>query len=207
MSKLGGDYFDFTLTPENEILLLMGDVAGHGVQAALMMAMAKSVFMLEQDEPEAHLNIMKNLNQTFYKLRKSSIKTMMTGQVVLLSNKSDSIITNAGHTSPIIINKNSIETINLASYPFGFTKNRKFKVTPFKLKENDIMVLYTDGIIESLNNSEEMLGNQDFAEILKASYSKDLNEFHNNIFRFYKKWATSQSDDLTFLLIKRKENA
>jgi sigma-B regulation protein RsbU (phosphoserine phosphatase) len=207
MSKLGGDYFDFTLTPENEILLLMGDVAGHGVQAALMMAMAKSVFMLEQTGPEAHVNIMKSLNQTFYRLRKSSIKTMMTGQVVLLSNQADSLITNAGHTTPIIINENSIETINLASYPFGFSQKRKFKFTPFRLKENDIMVLYTDGIIESLNSREEMLGNEGFADMLKAAYSKNLNEFHNNIFALYNDWATSQSDDLTFLLIKRKENA
>ncbi|MGM0600234.1 MAG: SpoIIE family protein phosphatase [Candidatus Rifleibacteriota bacterium] len=206
MSKLGGDYFDFFINQNRETLLLLGDVAGHGVQAALMMAMAKSVFMLEQNQAMAHLKIMDSLNNTFLKLRKSSIKTMMTGQVLLLNNDRNSYFINAGHTSPLLITEDSIQTIESPSYPLGFSKNRQFKPIPFQLNANNIMLLYTDGIIESLNAKGEILGNEGFFELVKKARSKNLKEFQANLFSLYNEWTQIQNDDLTFVLIKRKKN-
>ena len=69
------------------------------------------------------------------------------------------------------------------------------------------MLLYTDGIIESLNEEGEMLGNEGFLELVRNAYSKNLEEFHKNLFSLYNQWAVNQNDDLTFVFIKRKINA
>ena len=208
MTSMGGDYYDFIVDSDKNAAILMADVAGHGVQAALIMAMAKSVLLLNDSacsEPEV---IMSALNRTFCNLRKSSITTMMTGQIISISSAGAINLLNAGHCPPLFISSGSREITTVCNHalPFGFSPRRKFERLPVNMSAGDIMILYSDGILECANRQGKMLGEEGFAELARNCYDVDCNRYLNKLFDAYDEWVVSQQDDITFVMIKRKDN-
>lgn len=208
MSNLGGDYYDIMFDQADNGIFLMADVAGHGVQAALLMAMAKTVLMLNSDNCRDAQKIMKELNSTFYTLRKSNISTMMTGQIVSTNALGEVKLLNAGHCPPFIVGCGGAEVklIETASKPFGFGEKREFEEQIIKLNPGETLILYTDGILESTNKSGTMLGNNGLINLLKGVYDIDLMKYVDRLFEGYENWAPERSDDITFVLIRRKNN-
>lgn len=203
MTKLGGDYYDFYMDANNNLKVFVADAAGHGIQAALMMAMAKSVLILESGGEESVL--MESMNRTFYELRQSSIKTMITGQLLSFSGQAGKLI-NAGHCYPILLDpkgKNSTEIVQ-GSLPFGYSKNRRFDVHEFEIRPGSIIVLYTDGIIESCNANGKPLGMPGFLDLIERAFSQNLDEFYLRLMAAILAWQPDQKDDLTLVLIRRK---
>ncbi|EKD81279.1 MAG: hypothetical protein ACD_39C01878G0001, partial [uncultured bacterium] len=161
MQKLGGDFYDLFVDHQGNLLCVIGDVAGHGTQAALMMAMAKSVMIMSQLEKLTAGETMARLNSTFFSLRKSAIKTMMTCQIFTLSLEAGgSGMINAGHCPPLIVSADGREvaTLDSQSFPLGFGRNREFPATPLALAAGSTLILYTDGVLESINSEGLMLG-------------------------------------------------
>ncbi|NLF98229.1 MAG: SpoIIE family protein phosphatase [Candidatus Riflebacteria bacterium] len=206
MTSMGGDYYDFIVDSDNNAAILMADVAGHGIQAALMMAMAKSALLLNDSacsEPEV---IMSALNRTFCTLRKSSITTMMTGQIISISCTGAISLLNAGHCPPLFISSSrEITTVCNHALPFGFAPRRKFESMPIAMSAGDIMILYSDGILECANRQGRMLGEEGFADLARNCYDTDCTRYLDNLFNAYDRWAASQQDDITFVMIRRKE--
>jgi serine phosphatase RsbU (regulator of sigma subunit) len=71
-----------------------------------------------------------------------------------------------------------------------------------QLASGDVLVLYTDGIIEAINQDDEMFDYRRFVELLKKSFDKDLESFWQKIIAGNRQWAVRQDDDLTFMLIR-----
>lgn len=204
MTSLGGDYFDYFLDSEGNLAVVIADIAGHGIQAALMMAMAKSVFLLGKSEGWNSAGMIKRLNQTFCSLRESGIRTMATAAVVeFIKEKNQSSLFNAGHCAPVLVDSQEVRFLTSASFPLGYRKNREFKGESFDFNSGAILVLYTDGIIESRNNLGHMLGPKGFEQMLKRSFSKNLDVFLQNLVNAYGGWREEQDDDISFVLIKR----
>lgn len=207
MHKLGGDYFDYFVKDENVLHVFLADAAGHGVQAALMMAMAKSALLLESASACSSADIMHSLNRTFYQLRQSTIKTMLTGQLLRFI-KDKGFLINAGHCYPVVLGPNgqTLHEVEQGSYPLGYLLKRKFNESEFDFKPGSTIVLFTDGLIESLNSRNEPLGTEGFFQILRDSYDHKLEKFYANIISRVKTWQCRQEDDLTIVLI-RNNNA
>jgi len=206
MTKLGGDYYDYFVNHDGRLVAMIADVAGHGAQAALIMAMAKSVLLLARNESIACEQMMERLNETLVSLRKSAINTMLTGQMLtLFSSQKKCNLVNAGHCPPIIVSADGreVKAMKCQSFPLGYGKNRKFTSATFELEHRSILILYTDGILESINSANQMLGPEGFLELIKESFNKDLATFYDNMFARYEKWRVSQNDDITFVLIRR----
>ncbi|EKD83928.1 MAG: hypothetical protein ACD_39C00365G0001 [uncultured bacterium] len=170
------------------------------------MAMAKSTLLLNDSacaEPEI---IMSALNRTFCNLRKSSITTMMTGQIVSISCAGELNFLNAGHCPPLVVSDagKEVTPINSQALPFGFSLKRKFERMPVSLSAGDTMILYSDGILESSNRRGEMLGEDGFAELAKNCYDADCKCYLDKLFSAYDNWAASQQDDITFVMIRRQ---
>ncbi len=208
MTSMGGDYYDFIVDSDKNAAILMADVAGHGIQAALMMAMAKSALLLNDSACSQPEVIMSALNRTFCTLRKSSITTMMTGQIISISCRGTISLLNAGHCPPLFIASGSHEITTVCNHalPFGFAPKRKFESLPVSMSAGDIMILYSDGILECANRQGKMLGEEGFAELARNCYDVDCNRYLDNLFNAYDKLTDSQQDDITFVMIRRKEN-
>lgn len=205
MTRLGGDYYDFFNIDERRAGILMGDVAGHGIPAAILMAMAKaSVLMTDKEKTDPAL-MLAALHKVIHRVKSSKIKRMMTCQYFCIDTVTgEYLVSNAGHCFPAVIRNggHDIELIKLIGTPLGITKKPKYDNTSLKLEDGDIVLLYTDGIIESQNAEGKEMGFDNFADLLKASFSNNLEEFYQNIFASYKEWSPKADDDITMVLMR-----
>ncbi len=208
MTSMGGDYYDYVIDGANNLTILMADVAGHGVQAALLMAMAKSVLLMKNTGVVNPADVMEGLNKTFCTLRKAEISTMMTGQIIHIASDNSLSFFNGGHCPPLTVSRNgdTVTPLINQSLPFGFLARRNFSGVSAILNPGETMILYSDGILECLDKNEETLGVTGFNDLIINSHHQDLEVFISNLFKGYEKWAASQQDDITFVLIRRKEN-
>ena len=209
MTRLGGDYYDYFVNRSGQLIVVMADVAGHGVQAALLMAMAKSAILVGQSEENNGMAIMQRLNQTFCHLRKSAISTMLTCQVLTFQPDSgDCTLINAGHCPPLTVSQDREVVINhFKTLPLGYNNSRVFEQTGLNVRPGETLILYSDGIIEALNEKDEMLGQEGFINVVKASCNSDLKTFYDNMYARYESWRSVQNDDITFVLIRRTADA
>jgi len=210
MTRLGGDYYDYFSIDNSYAGILMGDVAGHGVPAALLMAMAKASVLLANEElRHSPAALLSSLHQVIFRVKSSKIKRMMTCQYFSINtNEGTFKFSNAGHCFPVIIRDHgqSLEQISLVGTPLGITKKARYKDEEYRLEDGDVVVLYTDGIIETKNANGQEMGFDRFEKLLLSSFNHDLEAFYNAIFSGYLQWSPSAEDDITMVLFKFIKN-
>ncbi len=99
-------------------------------------------------------------------------------------------------------NGENVELLKLVGTPLGITKKPKYEDTSGQLEPGDIVLLYTDGIIESHNADGIEMGFDRFAQMLQQQYDPDLETYYQKLFAAYKKWSPDADDDITMILIK-----
>ena len=208
MSRLGGDYYDFFAIDQQQVGILMGDVAGHGVPAALLMAMAKASVLIAGDEKKQPSHLLASLHKVIFRVKSSKIRRMMTCQYFSIDSLTgEYLFANAGHCFPAIISKggNEVRMLQAIGSPLGISKRAKYEDLSQTLDAGDIVLLYTDGIIEAQNSDGKEMGFDRFTAILKSEYSDDLETYYRRIFAAYLKWSPKADDDITFVLIRYKD--
>ncbi|HNV70255.1 MAG TPA: SpoIIE family protein phosphatase, partial [Candidatus Ozemobacteraceae bacterium] len=127
MSELGGDFFDFQRTGEFTSVLSIGDVTGHGVPAALVMAMAKSVlYRLHQDGISSEC-IYSQLNELLLQMHRRKTRRALSLQSVEIDDRSEVLrITSAGHCYPAHLTPAGVSLIRFSSTPVGVTQRHRF---------------------------------------------------------------------------------
>lgn len=160
-TDLAGDYHDVVLLNDGRLALILGDVTGHGISAALAMAMAKAtVNYMGMDGSLFPVTLMDKLNALFNKELKPRHKFMTLVTIVLDPATGKVEIDNAGQSYPRFF---SMETststeIDLPSMPLGAMKKRKPRVEVRHMKSGDAFILYSDGIIECADLTGDMYG-------------------------------------------------
>ena len=204
--EVGGDFYDFFLIDEDHLGLVMADVSGKGVPAALFMMMAKILLynyaMLGGTPSEVleHLNstICKNNEDSMFVTVWFGIYTISTGKV---------IAANAGHEYPII--KHADRGFEILKDPHGLViggiEGMKYRDYEFVLEPGDMLFLYTDGVPEATDADENMLGIEDLLKTLNTvphhSAKELLEAVHADVERFV--GSAPQFDDLTMLALRR----
>jgi HAMP domain-containing protein/predicted regulator of Ras-like GTPase activity (Roadblock/LC7/MglB family) len=211
MTTLGGDYFDFIDLNEESFAIVMGDVAGHGVPAGLIMAMAKSAVKMATEEQKTDpAELIKAVHSVIYGIKNKKLKRMMTFQYLVIDKNSGKInFSNAGHCFPLLINKDneSAEFIEQVGAPIGVVKRCRCTNKEIAIKPGEAIILYTDGIIESKNKSGEMIGFNNLKSIALKAYHQDPEIFYKNIYNQYIDWAGKPDDDTTIIVILRENQS
>ena len=204
MTRLGGDYFDYFPLNDNEVGVLMGDVAGHGVPAGFLMAMAKASVLLSEEDKNNPSKLLSAVHKVFYHVKSKKIKRMMTCVYFCINTETGEFtMANAGHCYPAIIDSNAnVSFLEIDGTPLGITKRSRYTNTEGRLENNSYMLLYTDGMLEAHNESGESIGLKRFAELVSKSYSEDPETFYNRIFSGYKEWSPLADDDITMVLVR-----
>jgi HAMP domain-containing protein len=172
-TDLGGDYFDF-LAVNDSLFVLVGDVTGHGIPAALVMAMTKALvssFASMGSPPE---KILESLNQLLYhsfRMRPRLSITICILQIDLTSHQVK--ILSCGHPYPLFQDaKGKLEFIKTGGSPAGVTKKIRCQVETRTLCPGDSVILYSDGMVESLpdlpHQQDKFLQFQEFLAGLSA---------------------------------------
>lgn len=208
MSKMGGDYYDYFDLPGNRLGVFFGDVAGHGIPAAMIMAMMKAMIAATSKNFTGPAEVLFRGGQILQELKKREWRRMMTAQCLDFDCQTGSfVVANAGHCYPAIIGPQGerAELLELKGFPLGSSAKNRSEEKTATLKPGETLILYTDGIIEATSKSGEMFGYPRFLQLLKSSWSEDLETYWQGIHAGYRAWAENQDDDLTFLMLRREE--
>ncbi|MGM0600235.1 MAG: SpoIIE family protein phosphatase [Candidatus Rifleibacteriota bacterium] len=212
LTDLGGDYLDYFDIDDENFGVILGDVAGHGVGAALIMAMAKSTTINSVDYYKKPVEFTSRLHQLIYNSKTRKQKKIMTFQYLLVNKRSNSLtFCNAGGCNPFIVNgaQNKVEEIKLPAPALGAFKKAKYKDLQIAFAPGDTMVLYTDGIVEARNKNGEEIGYELFKEILLRNYTTDPEQYYQNVLKEYHSWLgeADAEDDLTMVFLNMKAEA
>ena len=200
--QVGGDFYDFIHLGGPEWGLVVGDVSGKGVSAALLMAKLMSdvrVFALAEHEPTPTLNRLNN------HLAAGGTEDVF---VTLLFMKLDVerkalTIGNAGHLPPMVRRGEGGSIIRIEdsiNYPLGVLPDTEFEQAEFQLEKGDALAIFTDGIIEAMNAKKEQYGFDRLEAAMSdpaASPAKLVQIVLSDVKKFVGK--TPQSDDLTLV--------
>lgn len=205
MTKLGGDYYDFFPIDDDNIGIFMGDVAGHGIPAALIMAMGKaSVFMCEEERTNPG-QLLTSIHKMLFSLKSKEFKRMMTCQYMTLNTGNGSLnIANAGHCFPVVVSDKGAkaEYHEIIGTPVGILRRARYENYNIQLSPGDTVILYSDGMIEASHPEKGVFGAKEFLNLTKAAWCENLESYYQKMFETNQSWAEKQEDDLTMVLIR-----
>jgi len=168
--EVGGDFYDFIHLDENLTGIVIGDVSGKGVSAALYMAKLGSDMRTLAFTEQSPVVALAKLNDLLAeRSRRGMFATLL--YIELDSRSGKLTISNAGHLPPIIKKADgSLMTLaNAGGAPLGMLPGMKFSQETARLERGETVILYTDGIVEAMNAKEELYGYARFEALLKKS--------------------------------------
>ncbi|MCJ7800724.1 MAG: SpoIIE family protein phosphatase [Candidatus Marinimicrobia bacterium] len=209
--KIGGDYFDFIPMPDGCIAIAVGDVIGHGIGAALIMAEMRAflrVFTKMDNDPATILS--KVNTELFADLQSEQFVTLILAR--LDPNESSLVYASAGHVPAYLLNRSGKVDYVMEStgLPLGFQKDYEIKNSePIKLTPNDIAVFFTDGIMEAQSPDGEEFGFDRALDLIKCKQQTSAHQIIETLYRGIGSFTTnnSQEDDITSVILKVNPNS
>ena len=206
MSDVGGDYFGYFPRTGNGVDSLVGDVSGHGVGAALLMAEARTTFLAERLVEPSAAQILTRLNELLYddldraELFITACCATFDGITRELS------YANAGHPPALLLRlgEKGCTPLNADGMLLGYSKAVHFAELKVPLRAHDIVVFYTDGITETQNEAGELFGATRLGESVAANRDLDPEEMVDAILAALGRFAgvRQRDDDLTLVVMK-----
>ncbi|HNV70353.1 MAG TPA: PP2C family protein-serine/threonine phosphatase, partial [Candidatus Ozemobacteraceae bacterium] len=138
---------------------MIGDVSGHGVSASLVMAMAKARVFSHFDEGGTESGLLEQLNDLLFHL--TSRRQLMTFCLVLVDFSTHTgTITAAGNPLPVFLRRSdtSVRHLGAIAYPLAVREQQRFEPTPFTFAPGDLLLLYTDGVVEAIDSEQRPYG-------------------------------------------------
>lgn len=206
-SQVGGDYFDYFPIDENRALLIIGDVSGHGVGAALVVAMAKAIIGHPSTSGKPY-EILVSMNTILYSILKR--KKMMSCCLALLDQKAGTItMANAGHNFPILLKEGSPKFFELRGFPLGSVRNWRASTQTYDLPGREIILFYTDGLIEAKGKDGNAIGYDRFLQDLPGLVGTSAVATEQAIRAWYRRCARDVplEDDISIIVVQEKKIA
>ena len=202
--EIGGDYFDCFPIDEQNFGIIIADVSGHGVAAALVMSMFKVLLKEMVNSTNSPALTLMAINETFInELKSDQFVTVFYG--VWNRHKRTLQWTNAGHPPVFLQNLRSGDLKMLASRgPFvGMLDELSLQDETESLSDQYRLVLYTDGITESENHSGEAFGDDLLHKIVQSTHRKSVDGVKSQVLKALQKHLGSKAnnDDITLLVV------
>ncbi|HKJ82180.1 MAG TPA: GAF domain-containing SpoIIE family protein phosphatase [Ignavibacteriaceae bacterium] len=202
---VGGDYFDFIQMDENRLSFCLADITGKGMPAALLMANLQATLRGQILVGKTCKDCVAFSNDLlYYNTAPNKFATLFSG---ILDNKNHEITyCNAGHNNPILISEDDkIIRPDVGGLIVGIAPSIPYEEATIKLKTNDILVVFSDGITEAMNKEEEEFDEPRLIELIKSNKDKSSEELIELIFIEVNNFSKGQpqSDDMTIVIIKR----
>lgn len=203
--QVGGDYYDHIRIDDNQIFLLIADVSGKGIPAAMIMANIQSTLRLLVPMKMELEEILLKINKIVYENTSSDKFVTFFGGILNLKNNSFEYI-NAGHNPPYLFRDNKFIELREGGLILGLMDSGiSYEKGNINIQENDSLILFTDGITEALNEENEEYGESRLKEFITENHEKDSETFSNELVDEIKKFSfgSGQYDDITLINLKR----
>ena len=213
---VGGDFFDtFTIKDDNKMGLLIFDVMGHGLAATELKAKTKASWGelkeldLEKKSPSLLLSPSSTITQLNRILwdecqRLASFVTMFYAVLDLSNNIL--IYASAGHEPPILFGKEEYKQLIEADLLLGFDKNKTYGEAAIEIHHGDVLVMFTDGVVESLNPKEEEFSRKNLTRVVEKNKNKTASEIVLQILIALKDFTRGEplADEFTLAIAKMR---
>ena len=209
VDKIGGDFYDYFHMPHGELAILMADVSGHGIPAALLTTMAKISFTSAAQKYSSPKSILVSVNNEMCE----NIKTddYLTVFFLIIDKAYRVSYVNAGHQVALLYRKRSrqVERLDTEGFFCGMIDEMgdSYEERKVQLEYGDRIMLYTDGIVEAANLSKEQYGVERLEKIFIDHYNKSIPELEKIILDDVADFSQSvgQKDDISLVVIELDE--
>jgi sigma-B regulation protein RsbU (phosphoserine phosphatase) len=203
--EVGGDFYDFFLADEHTLAVVIADVSGKGVPAALFMVIAKTLIKNNAQMGKSPKEVFEEVNNILCENNEGGMfVTTFMGYLDVLTGDFEYV--NAGHNPPCIKRAGG-EWQYLPCRP-GFVlagmEDMMYKPQTITLGKNDMLYMYTDGVTEAVDQVEELYGETRLLDVLNKNKSASITEVVQTVRDDIKDFANGaeQADDITMLMLE-----
>jgi sigma-B regulation protein RsbU (phosphoserine phosphatase) len=202
---VGGDYFDFIKISPSCMCICLGDVSGKGIPAALLMSNLQATLRGQVLQDRTPQSCIKKSNLLLFKSTDmDKFATLFYG--VLNTETHELHYCNAGHNYPFLIRANGeIVRLDIGGLVLGALEDFSFEESAVRFLPGDLLVIFSDGISEATNSSDDMFGEERLERFIVENRDRkaaDIIEAILNDVRVYAE-LSPQSDDMTLVVVKR----
>ena len=202
---VSGDYFDYESLPGARVLLAIGDVAGKGISAALLMASLQSSLRAQLAEGAVSTSqLVSRVNQQLHaSTAPEKFATFCAG--TFDETRGVFTYTNAGHLPPLVVRPGAVERLDVNGMVVGAFPLAQYSESQVELKCGDLLVFFTDGISEPENAYGEMFGEDRLAELISRHAHLGEDQIIEAVWKGVHEWSGDGelADDMTLLLARR----
>lgn len=198
MTSVAGDFYDFLISDERQTGLLIADVSGHGVPAALIASMVKIAATSQRANTANPSKLLAAMNATLCGITQNQF---VTAAYVHLDAEAQELRYSAAAHPPMLLLRGGevmpvVENgLMLAAFDFA-----EYSTVVLPLMAGDRLVLYTDGIVEAEDGKQEEFGQERLCALLRDSAGLGHTEAADLVLSSVQRWAAAQNDDLTLLV-------
>ncbi len=214
--EVGGDLFDFVEVDEDTIGIIVADVSGKGVPGSMIMTMIRTALRLEAKGNKNAADVLARVNRfVTADMRRGMFVTIF--YIILDSRNRVVSFASAGHNPMILFRASTQQTyyLNPQGFPVGISLPdiRLFDQTiendRISLRSDDILIIYTDGVTEAMNNKRELFGDERFLEVIRANGHLPVQDFIRSCRDAIRNFTSGyqQNDDITMVAVKEKMSA
>jgi len=206
---IGGDFYDFVKISDTKLLVIVADVSGKGIPAALNLSKVQAMIQFSAKVFNSPKDILKSVNKQIYnKIDRKSFVTIAAG---LFDMEAMTVkLCRAGHNPILFANHENVKELNTKGMGLGLDNatlfDKNLEETELKLNKGDTFVFYSDGLTEAMNNSKDEFGIDNVKRIITENIDKTSFMIQRNMIDEVKsfKGNAEQNDDITMVTIKVK---
>jgi phosphoserine phosphatase RsbU/P len=201
---LGGDLYDFLPLGSDRHGLMIGDVSGKGLPAALRMAVARTVFRHEARGGNGPSTALAGVNRAVLREIPHGMVTMLYAQLDVAGGQI--VFANAGHNYPLLIRGDRIEELEADGLPLGVDGDADYGELTTRLLPGQSVLLYTDGVVEAENPAGEIFGFEQLRVLLSEYRSMKPRAIIAALLHDLRTWqgASGATDDVTIVALRRR---
>lgn len=220
-TECAGDWWNYYILPNNKLLLLLGDVTGHGTASAILTAVVKGYCDSIHIQPNITANEILTQLDSVIRSSGDGSKVMTMFAAILDPNNGVIEFSNAAHNFPMLIKRNnakkSVEKLVAQGRPLGYELiNSKETENPYsyalkriQLESGDILFIFSDGLIEAVNSEGEEFSEKRLKNALQRYSESEASIIKENIMHDFREFTSYKKldDDVTFLVCKFNKEA
>jgi serine phosphatase RsbU (regulator of sigma subunit) len=204
--EVGGDFYDFFMLDADHLAIAIGDICGKGIAASLFMAVVVTVLRTAAHEEKDVASTISRANAV---LCRDNASSMFATAFYAVLNLRTGVLEycNCGHNAPFhLLTSGETRSLPATGLPLALFADRTPAVASITLCGSDALVLFTDGVTEAMNPSQEEFGEALFMEALADSRDMPVAEIVSRIFSTVDTFTqgTEQADDITCIAVRRR---
>lgn len=210
---MGGDFYDYYALSDKEFTFTIADVSGKSLPASLFMAVTSSILRTVGREHPAPADVIRRSNELIFQDSRSGM--FVTVFYCLYNAQTRTVrFASAGHNE-LYLYRNKSKTVELyktKGIPLGILSSQeyeKFSEDEFAIEPNDVILLFTDGVTEAINEQKEEFGEERLQELFKKIHDLPAEEIIHKIYEAVKTFSGDepQFDDVTLIVVKALETS